>query len=150
MENVFTGLIHSLSAQLKADLEIRDNNKVHVNFDGIALLIEHLAEAEQILLAAPIAAVPDRGRERLYRELLQGQFIFAETRGAALALDRDESFVSLQCAPSLHALTPENFTALVENFLNMVEHWRKRCLEITEEAEGQDGASAPVAEMLRI
>ena len=143
MESVFTGLIQALSGQVKAKLEIRNNNKVHVNFDDIALLIEHLPDAEQLLLVAPVAEVPVAGREELYRLLLQGQYVFAETRGATLALDKEERFVCLQIAPSLRALTRENFPALVENFLNMVEHWRRRCLEIADQANGQDGPGAP-------
>ncbi|MCL2029292.1 MAG: type III secretion system chaperone [Deltaproteobacteria bacterium] len=152
MESVFTGLIQALSGQVKAKLEIRNNNKVHVNFDDIALLIEHLPDAEQLLLAAPVAEVPVAGREELYRLLLQGQHIFAETGGATLALDQEESFVSLQMAPSLRALTRENFPALVENFLNMVDYWRTRCLEITEgETPGETPPEpAPDTGMLRI
>ena len=158
MENAFAGLIQSLSAQLQVELEIKDNIKAHVNFDDIALLIEHLPEAEQVLLAAPVADVPANGREYLYRALLQGQYIFAGTLGATLALDKEESFVCLQIAPSLRALTRENFPALVENFLNMVEHWRRRCLEIAQQADGQAGPgglgigpeAAPEAGMLRI
>ena len=53
MESTFTGLIQALSGRLsgqtQAQLEIRDNNKVHVNFDDIALLMEHLPDAEQFL-----------------------------------------------------------------------------------------------------
>jgi hypothetical protein len=155
MENAFTGLIQALSAQLQIKLKIKNNSKVHVNFDDIALLIEHLADAEQLLLVAPLADVPAAGREELYRTLLQGQHVFAETRGATLSLDANESFVCLQMAPSLRTLTKQNFPTLVENFLNMAEHWRKRCLEAAEREERQIGtAPAPEpmhdANMMRI
>ena len=151
MENAFTGLIQALSATLQTKLEIRENSTVHVNFDNIALLIEHLPDAEQLLLIAPLADVPRAGREGFYRELLQAQYAFAKTSGATLALDGKESFVSLQIAPSLHALTTENFPALVENFLNMAEHWRARCLEAAERGGGTgvgtgSGAAAPASE----
>ncbi|MCL1889253.1 MAG: type III secretion system chaperone, partial [Desulfovibrionaceae bacterium] len=128
MENAFSSLIQTLSAQLRTQLAIREGGKVHVNFDDIALLIEHLPDAEQLLLIAPVADIPATGREDLYRELLQGQYVFAKTSGATLALDDNESFVCLQIAPSLRALTTENFSGLVENFLNMAEYWRGRCL----------------------
>ena len=152
MESVFTGLIRALSGQVQARLEIRDDNKVYVNFDDIALLIEHLPDAEQLLLAAPVTEVPAEGREKLYRLLLQGQYAFAETRGATLALDGEESFISLQTAPSLRALTQENFPALVENFLNMVDYWRTRCLEITGESSPGEDSPEPALDtgMLRV
>jgi hypothetical protein len=155
MENAFTGLIQALSAQLQTPLEIRDNNKVHVNFDNIALLIEHLPDAEQLLLVAPIADVPPGDREAFYRSLLQGHYIFAGTRGATLALDANEHFVCLQMVPSRRALTKENFPTLVENFLNTVDHWRARCLATAERESRERGSppaqpSAPEAGMLRI
>ena len=154
MQNAFTGLIQALSAQLKSRLEIADGSKVHVNLDDNALLIEYLPNAEQLLLAVPVSDVPATGREKLYRELLQAQFIFAGTRGATLALDQEERFVCLQMAPSVHALTRENFPVLVENFLNMADHWRKRCQEIADEGAEESGTPAPEptpeAGMLRI
>jgi len=156
MENAFTGLIQALSAQLQTKLEIKDNSRIHVNFDDIALLMEHLPDAEQVLLVAAVAEVPATGREGFYRALLQGQYVFAGTRGATLALDDNERFVCLQMAPSLRALTKENFPMLVENFLNMAEYWRKRCLGEAEPGEEQGSADAPAPEsvpeagMLRI
>jgi len=135
MDNAFAGLVKALSDHLGAKLEIADDVKVRVNFDDIALLIEHLADGEQVLLAAPVALVPAAGREDFYRRLLQGQHVFAETRGATLSLDAEASFVSLQMAPSLRALTKENFPGLVENFVALVEYWNKRCLEPAEVGE---------------
>jgi hypothetical protein len=126
MENDFAGLIEGLSAHLNVQLEMRDESTVHVSFDGLPLMMEHLPEAEQLLLAAPVGTVPTVGREEVFRELLKGQYLFAETRGAALALDSEESFICLQIAPSLRTLTRENFPALVENFLQVAETWRQR------------------------
>ena len=126
MANAFAGLIKGLSAHLRVQLEIEDESTVHVSFDGIPLILEHLLEAEQILLAAPIVDMPAEGGDALCRELLKGHYLFAGTRGATLALDADENFVCLQIAPSMRALTPENFPALVENFLNVAETWRER------------------------
>ncbi|MCL2001639.1 MAG: type III secretion system chaperone [Planctomycetes bacterium] len=126
MANAFAALIKGLSAHLRIQLEVEDESTVHASFDGIPLILEHLPEAEQILLVAPIADMPAEGGNALCREILKGQYLFAETRGATLALDADENFVCLQIAPSMRALTPENFPALVENFLNVAETWRGR------------------------
>ena len=126
MPNAFTSLIQGLSAHLGVELEPADESTVHVSFDGLPLLLEHLPDAEQILLAAPIAPAPPQGSEAICRELLKGQYLFAETMGATLALDAEENFVCLQIAPSLRVLTPENFPILVENFLNVAEAWRER------------------------
>lgn len=138
MDNTFASLIQSLSAAVQTKLEIQDAGKVHVNFDDNALLIEYLPDAEQILLVVPVADVPLSGREELYKALLCGQYVFSGTRGATLAVDQDESFVCLQMAPSVRALTQDNFPVLVENFLNMADHWRRRCREAMEQGGAKE------------
>jgi hypothetical protein len=129
MNDVFKSLIESLSLKLDMEITLADEQRAEVDFDGFALLIESLPDAGQILLAASIAAVPEGEDERLrlYRELLKGQFLFAGTQGATLAIDENETFVSLQIAPYTAALTRENFPVLVESFVDMAETWYGRC-----------------------
>lgn len=136
MKTAFTGLVSALSAKVKYDLKILDGVRVHVNFDDFALLVEYLPEAEQVLLAASVAEVPPDGREALYRALLQGQFLFVGTKGASLALDPEESFISLQVIRDMSALTLDNFPLLVEGFLNEAEKWSVRCQELTQKEQG--------------
>ena len=143
MADAFTSLIQGLSAHLRVQLEIEDGRTVRADFDGLPLLLEHLPEAEQILLAVPIANLPPEGREEIFRELLKAQYLFTETRGAALALDPDEEFVCLQIAPSMRALTPGNFPALMENFLNVAEAWRRRLEGIPAAPAGGNSQGQP-------
>lgn len=159
MENAFTGLINALSAVLDCKLSIEDGIKAHVDFDGFPLLMRYLPETEQLLLAAPIAETPAEGREALYPALLRAQFLFVETRGAALALDPEEGFVSLQLLKDMTALTQDNFPTLVEGFLNVAEEWSARCRAPaqTGESAGRAGSNAgktedapPEHAMLRI
>ena len=150
MDNAFTGLIRSLSAKVGHELEISGGVKVHVDFDDFALRIEHLPEAEQLLLAAPIFDVPPVGREALYRALLQGNFLFVGTHGATLALDHKESFITVQVFRDMAALTQDNFPLLVEGFLNVAQEWRDRGLALGGEAAAGGEASLPPELGLRI
>jgi hypothetical protein len=144
MGNAFTSLIQGLSDHVKVQLAIEDERAARASFDGLVLHLEHLPESEQMLLAAPVAVLPAAGREACCLELLKGQYLFAETGGATLALDRDENFVFLQIAPSLYTLTRENFPVLVENFLNVAEAWRKRLeRKPTEESREETHTSPP-------
>jgi hypothetical protein len=146
MDDVFKSLIESLSLKLDIEIAIADGRRAEVDFDGFALLIESLPDAGQILLAASVAAIPEDGDARLalYRELLKGQFLFADTQGATLSIDENETFVCLQAAPYTAALTRENFPVLVENFLNAAETWHGRCIALGEAGERTSSAPAPV------
>ncbi|MDR3056338.1 MAG: type III secretion system chaperone [Zoogloeaceae bacterium] len=151
MQKLFQTLIHALSETLGAPLEIAEGTRVNCNFDQFPVLIQYLPDAEQLLLAAPVAEVPSENREALYRELLHGQYLFRLTGGGALSLDENARFVCLQAAKDIRSLTPENFVVFMENFLHIAEYWHKRCLESGPSAS----AAAPTgvennASMLRV
>jgi hypothetical protein len=155
MSSAFAGLIASLSARINVELAIEDDVKVRADFDDFALLMEYLPGSDQVLLAASIAEVAAGNRLELYRDILQGQFIFRQTQGASLALDPAEKFICLQILQPLLALTKDNFPDLVENFLNLAEFWRGRCLSWAETSEdgqeaGQPSPAHPGVEFLRI
>jgi len=137
MSNAFAGLIKALSARVNVELAIEDSVRVKADFDNFALHIEHLAGGDQVLLAVSIAEVPAEGRQELYRELLQGQFLFGRTHGASLALDPAEEFICLQILQPILELTQDNFPDLVETFLNLAEFWRQRCLTVSESPAGR-------------
>ena len=145
MSNAFAGLIEALSARVNVELAIEDGDKVQADFDDFALLIQHLPGADQVLLAVSVAEVPADRRLELYRDILTGQFLFERTQGASLALDPAEEFICLQTLQPLLGLTRDNFPGLVENFLNLAEFWRRRCLTVAEPPEEAlaDGPPAP-------
>jgi hypothetical protein len=148
MSNAFAGLIEALSVRVNVKLAIEDNVKVRADFDNFALLIEHLPESDQVLLAVAIAEAPEGGSLELYREILKGQFLFSLTQGASLSLDQAEKFICLQLLQPLISLTRDNFPDLVENFLNRADFWRQRCLTSAEPEESPEAVS-PGVDFLR-
>jgi hypothetical protein len=129
MQKLFQTLIRALSETVGTPLEIAEGTRVNCNFDQFPVLIQYLPEAEQLLLAVPVAEVPGENREALYRELLHGQYMFRLTGGGTLSLDENARFVCLQAVKDLRSLTPENFVVCLENFLHIAEYWHKHCLE---------------------
>lgn len=129
---------------------------MYVDFDDLPVMFEYLEGNEQILIAVPVAQVPDENREVFYAGLLQGQFLFHGTGGATLALDPKEEFVNLQIVRDLQTLTPPDFIVLVEGFLQTADFWAKRCAETGAKPSeagaesGGDGEEAFPANMLRI
>jgi hypothetical protein len=151
MHDFYRRLIESLSETVGEPLAIEEETRVHCDFDQFSLLIQYLPDAEQVLLAAPLAEIPEDKREARYRALLHGQYLFHQTGGGALALDEEGRFACLQAVKDIRALTPENITVFVENFLHVARYWRDRCLAADPDAEETAPEEAgPGGPMLRV
>ncbi|MDR2788734.1 MAG: type III secretion system chaperone [Candidatus Accumulibacter sp.] len=155
MQEFFQHLIQSLSEAVGEPLAIEEGTRVHCDFDEFPLLFQYLPDAEQVLLAVPLAEIPEDDREARYRALLHGQYLFHQTGGGALSLDEEGRFACLQIVKDIRSLTPENFPVLVENFLHVAQYWRDRCLAADPAEAAGTSSTAPTAEphgvtMLRV
>jgi hypothetical protein len=144
MQHFFQRLIQSLSDAVGTPLAIEEETRVHCSFDQFPVLIQRLPEADQVLLAVPLAEIPEDRREARYRALLHGQYLFHQTGGGALSLD-EEGFACLQALQDIRSLTPENFPVFVENFLHIAQYWQERCLAA--DPTGVEIPAAPTADL---
>jgi hypothetical protein len=116
----FPVLVKYLGAEIQAG---EGETRVFFDFEDFPVLVEYLADARQVLLAVSVAALPEKNRAALYLALLQGQYFFQRTAGATLAVDEEARFAALHLVTDIETLTPENFPALMENFLRVAEDW---------------------------
>jgi hypothetical protein len=128
MQNFFQCLIRSLSDVVGELLTIEEETRVHCDFDQFPVLFQYLPDAEQVLLAVPLAEILEDNREARYHALLRGQHLFHQTGGGTLSLDEEGRFACLQVVKDIRSLTPENFPVFVENFLHVAQYWQGRCL----------------------
>lgn len=131
MSATFAHMVQELSGILKINhLTMDSQTQCTLNIDGFIVLIQYIAESEQILVACTLGAVPDSDshgtQETLYRLLLQGQFLFKETAGATLAVDPENTFVVLQLVRSMVELGRDSLYSVLETFLNVAVFWRTR------------------------
>jgi hypothetical protein len=151
---LFLALIQSLSEKLSVNIEVGNETRVFCDFDDFPVLIELLEDAEQVLLAVSLGPVPAKNRERFYQELLQGQYMFQKTGGAALAVDGDAGFVSLQVAKDIRMLTEQSFLTFLEHFLHIAAYWRTLCAGAGQARAETEAAEAdphtPPEHMIRI
>lgn len=139
MQNYFQELIENLSKELEAPLTSSQNHTEYVLEAGAFLLMFHyLSEAKQMLIATCVAELPVNGKEKLYFSLLNGQYFFKETAGATLAVDNDEKFITLQLVQPLSIIEPENFSLIVEHFLQAALLWRSRCADMQKAADSSE------------
>jgi hypothetical protein len=143
MQQHFNRLIQSVAEQLGQQVEAgEEETRISFEFEDGPVLVEHLRDARQLLMAMPLADLPEENRAALMLALLQGQYFFHQTAGATLAVDPEASFISLAVIKDMETLTPENFPDLMENFLRVADFWRG---EIEKFGEGRMEASAEEA-----
>jgi hypothetical protein len=142
MQAHFERLTQSLAQFLGAEFQVSEGEtEVFFDFEDFPVLVEYLADARQVLLAVPVAALPEKNRTALYLALLQGQYLFQRTAGATLAVDEEARFVALHLVKDIETLTPENFPVLMENFLRVAEDWR----DTIERFGAEETAPSPAA-----
>lgn len=143
MSDNFVRMIQELAGILKIDHFVMDSQtQCTLNIDDFIVLIQHLTESDQVLVACPLGPVPgpDRqdARNALYRQLLQGQFLFKETAGATLAVDPENSFIILQLVHDMAELGKNSLFTVLETFINVATLWRTRLeteMELHEEVQ---------------
>jgi hypothetical protein len=78
-----------------------------------------------ILLAAPLSPPPEVGRERLFKGMLEANFLFRGTTGETLALDPESGRLMLCLQFDPGTVSSGGQEALFRNFMATGESWRK-------------------------
>lgn len=127
MKEHFIRLLEILRTEYGAELELtEDGLEATIPANGFLLMLSYLKGPEQILVSTAVGPLPQENREDMLLELLNRQYYFQKTAGAALAVDSGRSFVTLQLARHLSTLDEICFPTLVENFLRAADYWRMR------------------------
>ena len=107
-------------------LGVEGQENFSILFDDVTVQVRAAPPGFQLL--ATLGPVPADEQEILFAKLLQGNLFFQATAGATLALDQTGSRVVMQ---QLHPskCTYSDFKAIFEDFLNMIDFWKKEMYE---------------------
>lgn len=109
-------------------------------FDGrIALNLESDPVAGRLHLHVELGALPSRGREAVYRAMLEGNLFGAQTGEATLAIDKATETVVLCQALRPEELSGSTFIEAVQTMVRCADVWQKAL------ADGTLGGEAPAA-----
>lgn len=103
--------------------------------DGLIIEVLYVPEVERVVLSADIGAEPPENRDRVYRLMLQAQYMFRGTAGASFALDGDTGAVYLEKPMPLATMTPESFVDSFETFACVARKWRETLADFVPLAE---------------
>lgn len=139
MPTLFDAIMREAGAGLGLGEMVLEEGYALIGVDDVAVSVQYLEEADQALLYAEVAPLPEEGREALYAALLEGQSFFRDTAGATLSISRELGAVFLQIVQPLRLLDAASFLTLLEHFVHVVQYWRKVC------TAGEDAGGTPAA-----
>ena len=127
------------------ELTFDDDGCCCLSFDDAVVNFELDDETGLLYLYADVGAVPDPPDTALYEMLLEADYLHRETAGGTLGIDKAAGVVALVYQIPYDILELSQFETILDNFINMVEHWTDRIGEFHagEEAESNPHETEP-------
>jgi len=118
-------LLNALSAQMGGAALVPDaNGVVSLEIGGMTFSILDLPEASSIVLLGEVGKPPPQEElSGLDRTLLEANYNFSGTAGAALSVNPETGAVSLTRALDTRVMDADAFFAALELFVNTMESW---------------------------
>lgn len=111
-------------------LDFDANGCARLLFDGkVAVNFESDEVSGQLHLYTDLGELPLRGREAVYRALLEGNLFGIQTKGATLAVDGSQDQVVLSRTVLMEELSLSAFSELLAGFVGCAEYWQNYMAE---------------------
>ncbi len=116
-------IIENFGEKFGLNLELDETRSCNFSVDDIAVTITILDEVDTVALIGDIGSPPEFDREKLYRLLLEANYLYNATHGATLSLNEDNGHVCLSRYLPAALLDPEKLYLEVETFINVADTW---------------------------
>lgn len=127
-------------------IEPEEDGCYRFEIDGMVVTLSEVAEKEELFMWAEVGALPPEGREVLFHTLLSALFMGRATQGAVFSIDPDTETVVLHRVDSLKTMDFEGFKTKLEQFVNVLETWRKLLDEFRPIAHHQQATKIEAAD----
>lgn len=113
-----------------------DDNECVLEIDNFIVTLSGQGD-DFLLIYSTVGTLPEKNREDLYARLLSGNYFFAETGGATLAVNPDGGDIQFLYGVNVKGMDAGALSRIMENYLDRLEHWSGVC---------KDGAKGRAAE----
>ncbi len=123
---MFKELIEGLGEKMgvMGEIEIDDEGRSLLEFDGMGVVLQGVDEVNKLTLLSPVGLPPPEDPARLYKTLLEANYLFEGTGGATLSINPDGGGVMLVKCLDTRALTVEDLMDALDKFLDSLIAWR--------------------------
>ena len=131
------GILSQLAKTLElSDLTLDKNNKCLILFDDkIVINLELTPVDNDLYLYSYLGLVPFFAKESILELLLESNFFWKESFGSTFAIDAQTQTLVLERKINLETFKDTEFEDTLASFVDTVEFWMKRILELETEAE---------------
>lgn len=140
MQHNFDNLLADLGAEIGiADLGADEDNRCNLLFDEVAVSLELSEDGAALYIYSLLGHVRQDADTAQLAALLDANFLFSGTAGAALGVEKASGSIVLARSERLPGMNKPLFLAVLEEFVNLAEFWQQRLtqpFETTGEAPG--------------
>ena len=137
-------IIKAFSEKVGIGLEFDADNVCSFEADGMIVTIHNLREIDTIAITGDLGEPPPWNLERLYRSMLEANYLFTGTSGATISFNAESGRFALCRALPCKALDGESFFSAVERFVSTLEIWARIIQDYRGGAPEDDGEKIPV------
>ena len=124
----FRELIRGVGEKLGLDMPLQGDVCV-LTVDDMQITLQALEEVGQLSVYGEIGEPPPQGLEQLLSAMLNANHLFQGTAGSTISRDPETGRFFLCRYGPLSVLTVERLVEDLENFVNVLETWRKLLLD---------------------
>lgn len=123
---MFKELIEGLGEKMGigGEIEIDDEGRAFLEFDGMGVVLQGVDEVNKLTFLSTVGMPPPENPARLYKTLLEANYLFEGTGGATLSINPDSGGVMLATCLDSRALTVEDLMDALDKFLDSLIAWR--------------------------
>lgn len=115
-------------------LSADEDGTYSLSIDDMSVSFMEIPETGRLATLAKVCDLPSEGRESLYRVMMEAMFMGRATGGAMFSVEPEGDAVFLQRVDPLAVMDPDGFKAMLEQFVNVLEEWRKLVVDFREVA----------------
>jgi hypothetical protein len=114
-----------------------ENNECVLGIDNFVVTLGTLT-GETILIYAAVGKLGETNKDELMARLLAGNYFFAETGGATLAVSPLNNEIQLIYGVRLQGLDAQSLVTILENFLERLDYWHSYCINPATQVSASD------------
>jgi len=139
----FEELIQQLGGRLGVELTVDAEHACRIGVDDMFVTIQSVEEAGVVSLYADVGEAPPQGLEELLSAMMNANYLFQGTSGATLSRNPEDGHFVICRYDSLAYLDIDGFTTRLEQFVNVLETWRKLLADYRPAEKPAAAASVP-------
>ncbi len=112
-------------------LKFDEDNYCSLLFDDICINLEVDETTRHLYISSPLGPIPENADQAFFEMLLEANYFFRQTGGAALGMNREANVIQLIYQIPMTGLDLPLFNRIMENLVGIAETWMTKIKDHT-------------------